>query len=138
MTIAESNDVMERRLTGRLAGRFAARAQAPAPIGVPQITSWRSLVDLCLELDDALNMSESEPVEIVTLHKAVLNLAIGTGEWLIHQIKSDCVDLSQTGGRIENLEASLALLRTCFNSRHADVPEEELERIRQRIFNVPS
>jgi len=138
MITSESTDLLDRCVTGRLAGRLATRAQAPTPSWLTQIASWQALVELCLELDDALNESDVETSDAVALHKAVLNLGIGTGEWLLHQIKSDQVDLSGTGERMENLEASLDLLRTCFNSRHADVPEEELERIRQRIFNVPS
>ena len=83
-------------------------------------------------------MAEIETPDALALHKAVLNLGIGTGEWLLHQIKTDHIDLTRTSERIENLEAALGLLRTCFNSRHADIPEEELDRIRQRIFNVAS
>ena len=138
MTTAESTDLLERRLAGRLAGRFAARAQAPTSTWLTQIASWQSLVELCLELDDALNWSETETPEAVALHKAVLNLGIGTGEWLLHQLKSDHVNLSAIGERIENLEASLELLRICFDSRHADIPHEEIARIQQRIFNAPA
>jgi hypothetical protein len=138
MVTAEATDVLDRSVTGRLAGRLAARAQAPTPIWLTQIASWRALVELCLELDDALNESDVETADALALHKAVLNLGIGTGEWLLHQIKTDHVDLSRTGERMENLEASLGHLKICFDSRHADVPQEEIERIRRRIFDVAS
>jgi hypothetical protein len=138
MVTTESTAVLDRCVTGRLAGRLAARAQAPAPVWLTQIASWQALVELCLELDDALNMSDVEPPDAVALHKAVLNLGIGTGEWLLHQVKSNQVDLSGTGERMENLEASLDLLKICYDSRHVEVPQEEIERIRQRIFNAAS
>ncbi len=131
--IAES---LENGVTGRLAGRLAGRVQAPTPLGAAQVVSWLDLVDLCRELDETLIAVEAPSAEAVALHEAVLNLAVGCGGWLLHQIRARGVDLSASGQSLETLEASLELLRILYRNRHSAFSSSEIEAARQRIFNA--
>jgi hypothetical protein len=131
-----SIDALESRLAGRLAGRLAARAQYPSGSWVSQIASWRALADLCLELDDVLNLASVETAEMTALHRAVLNLGVGTGEWLLHELRTNHVELSRSNESLEHLEALLELLRICFESRHAEVSRAEMDAIQRTVFNV--
>lgn len=135
---AEPSDILDQRITGRLAGRLAARAQVASGKWQAQIASWQALVELCLEVDDALNGAEVDTEQLLALHNAVLNLGIGTGEWLLHQIRFNQVNLSCSGEKLENLEASLELLRICFERRHAAIPEADIDQVQRRILNVPA
>jgi hypothetical protein len=94
------------------------------------------LVDLCRELDDCLIMAEAPSNDAQALHEAVLNLGMGCGSWLIHQIRENKVDISASGQTIETLTASLELLRILYRSRHSELPSDEIESVRQRIFNA--
>lgn len=129
-------DALENRLAGRLAGRLARHVQAPDLPSAAQVISWLDLVDLCRELDDALARAESATKDALSLHEAVVNLAIGCGGWLIHQIRCAGVDISASGQNLQTLEASLELLRIFYRSRHAELPAEQIEDARQRIFNA--
>jgi hypothetical protein len=134
--VAGAVPLVDSRVTGRIAGRLAARAQVSKGVWAAQVASWLGLVDLCLELDDVSIYDEAPDPKTVQLHKAVLNLGIGTGEWLIHQIRANQVDLSASGEKLETLEASLELLRICYNSQHVDVSEDEIREVQKRIFNA--
>src|SRR5438876_6836448 len=98
---AATVESLENRLTGRLAGRLAGRVQATNVPCAAQVVSWMDLVDLCRELDDGLATAETSPVEALALHEAVVNLAIGCGGWLIHQIRSNDADIAASGHRVE-------------------------------------
>jgi hypothetical protein len=129
-------DVMEQRVSGRLAGRLAGRVQKLNGKWAAQVVSWMDLVDLCLELDDALLAVDTPSPDELALHKAVLDLTIGCGTWLIHQLRVNAADFSASGHTLEVLESSLKMVQIFRDSSHADVPEAELESIRQRIFNA--
>ena len=119
-----------------MAGRLAGRVQAPGPVGAAQVVSWLDLVDLCRELDESLVAAETPSAEALALHEAVLNLAIGCGGWLLHQIRERGVDISASGQSLETLEASQELLRILHRSRHAAFSPSEIEAVRQGIFNA--
>jgi len=70
------------------------------------------------------------------MHEAVVNLAIGCGGWLLHQIRLNSVDLSASGQTSETLDASLELLRILQRSRHPQYSSAEIEAVRQRVFNA--
>ena len=127
---------MENRLTGRFAGRLAARVQTPSLPWAAQVVSWLDLVDLCRELDDALVAADPPSAEALALHEAVVNLAIGCGSWLLHQIRVQVADISASGQTLETLEASLELVRILHRARHPSFPPAEIEAMRQRIFNA--
>ncbi len=129
-------ELLENGVTGRLAGRLAGRVQAPTPLGAAQVVSWLDLVDLCRELDETLVEVETPSAEALALHEAVLNLAIGCGGWLLHQIRARGVDISASGQTLEMLEASLELLHILCRSRHPGFSSSEIEAVRQRIFNA--
>ena len=94
------------------------------------------LVDLCRELDEGLVALESPAAEALALHQAVLNLAIGCGAWMIHQIQANDVNISASGQTLETLAASLELLRIFYRSRHPELPVSEIESVKRRIFNA--
>jgi hypothetical protein len=94
------------------------------------------LLDLCRELDESLVRVDKPSEDALALHKAVVSLAIGCGGYLIHQIRTEGVDISGSGQTLETVSASLELLRVFYRSRHPDLPAEEIESIRQRIFNA--
>ena len=94
------------------------------------------LVDLCRELDKSMVAPEVPSVDALTLHEAVVSLAIGCGGWLIHQIRVSSADISASGQTLEIMDASLELLRILYRSRHPDSPPSEVEAVRQRLFNA--
>ncbi len=94
------------------------------------------LVDLCRELDDSLVATEPPAPEALALHEAVVNLAIGCGGWLLHQIRANGADISASGQTLATLGASLELLRIFHRSRHSDLPPMEIEEVQRRIFNA--
>src|SRR5256885_59736 len=110
MSVATLQSV-EHRLAGRLAGRLARHVQAPNLPWAAQVVSWMDLVDLCRELDETLVLAGSASKEGLALHEVILNLAIGCGGWLIHQIGTNGVDISTSGQTLDTLNASLELLR---------------------------
>ena len=127
---------LDSRLAGRLAGRLAEHVQATNLPWAAQVVSWMDLVDLCRELDEALVAKETFSTEALALHAAIVNLAIGCGGWLIHQIRENSVDISASGQTEETLAASLELLKILCRSRHSDIFEAELDAVRQRVFNA--
>src|SRR5262249_20223713 len=130
--VAES---LDSRVAGRLAGRLAGRVQSANLPWAAQVVSWMDLVDLCRELDGGLVSAEPPSPEALALHEAVVNLAIGCGSWLLHQISLRNPDLSASGHTVETLSASLELLKILHRSRHSDFSEDAIKGVRQRIFN---
>ena len=128
-------EAFEHRIAGRLAGRLAGHVQAPGLPTAVQVVSWMDLVDLCRELDDSLAAVQAPSKDALALHEAVVSLAIGCGGWLMHQILANNVDVSGSGQTPETLNASLELLRIFYRSRHSDLPPDQVEAVRQRIFN---
>jgi len=94
------------------------------------------LVDLCRELDEALLAKDPVASDALALHSAVLSLGIGCGTWLLHQIRTNGVDIKGSGQTLDSLDASLELLRILHRSRHSDLPPHEIEAIRRRIFDA--
>ncbi len=133
---AETAASLENRLAGRLAGRLAARVQAPNLPSAAQVVSRLDLVDLCRELDESLVAADTTSDELLALHEAVVNLAIGCGGWLLHQIRVSGADISASGQTLETLDASLELLRILHRSRHPAFPPDQIEAVRRRIFNA--
>ena len=132
----QNPEAIEQRLAGRFAGRLAGRVQKLSGNWAAQVVSWMDLVDLCLELDDALISAQAPAPDALALHEAVLDLTIGCGTWLIHQLRVNAADFSASGHSFEVLEASLELVRILRDSSHSDIPEAELDSVRQRIFNA--
>ncbi len=133
---AEIVEAVESRVTGRLAGRLAGHVQAPNLPCAAQVVSWMDLVDLCQELDESLVAAPAQSPEALALHQAVISLGIGCGDWLIHQIRTNATDISGSGHTLDVLEASLELLRILYRIRHPDLPPDEIETARRRIFNA--
>lgn len=100
-----------------------------------QVASWIDLVELCRELDDVLVEAGSPSPENLALHEAVVNLAIGCGGWLIHQLRTNGVEFSASGQTFETLEASLEMLRAFYRTWHPDFSPEEIEAVRQSVFH---
>jgi len=129
-------ELLEKRVAGRLAGRLAGHVQAANLPSAAQVVSWMDLVDLCRELDEGLVAAEPPSEDALALHEAVVNLAIGCGCSLIHQLQASKVDISASGQTLETLDASLELLRIFYRSRHSELPKGDVEAVRQRIFNA--
>ena len=66
----------------------------------------------------------------------MVNLAIGCGGWLLHQIRLHGADISGSGQTLDTLEASLELVRILHRARHSAFPPAEIEAVRQRVFNA--
>jgi hypothetical protein len=133
---SEIVELLENRVAGRFAGRLASHVQAINLPWAAQVVSWMNLVDLCRELDESLVAAEVHSADALALHKAVVNLAIGCGSWLIHQIRVNSADIAASGQTLETLEASLALLQIFYRSRYPDFSANEIEATRHRIFNA--
>jgi hypothetical protein len=127
---------LENQLAGRLAGRLASHVQAPNLPSAAQVVSWMDLVDLCCELDENLVLAESPTQDLLAIHKVILNLAIGCGGWLIHQIRSRGMDISTSGQTLDVLDGSLELLRILHRTRHSELPPAEIAAAQRRIFNA--
>jgi len=131
-----SVESLENRLVGRLAGRLAGRVQTSNLPCAAQVVSWIDLVDLCRELDDCLVVLEVPSTDALALHEAVVSLAIGSGGWLIHQIRTNGADISASGYTLDTIEASLEMLRIFHRSRHHSFSPGEVEAARRHIFNA--
>jgi|HubBroStandDraft_6_1064221.scaffolds.fasta_scaffold1327383_1 hypothetical protein len=131
-----SAESLDNRVAGRLAGRLAGHVQSLSLPWAAQVISWLDLVDLCRELDGALDATGAPSEEGLAMHESVVNLAIGCGGWLVHQIRLNGVDLSPCGQTLETLDASLELLRIMHRSRHSVFSSAEIEAVRQRVFNA--
>ena len=129
-------ELLENQLVGRLAGRLAGRVQTPNLPWAAQVVSWLDLVDLCRELEESLIAAEPPAPETLSLHGAVVGLAIGCGGWLLQQIRVRGADISASGQTLETLEASLELLRIFHRSRHPEFTPDEIEAVRQRVFHA--
>ncbi len=127
---------LDNRVAGRLAGRLAGRVHSLKLPWTAQVVSWLDLVDLCSELSEGLDAAATPSQEALAMHEAVVNLAIGCGGWLLHQIRLNGVDLSASGQTLEALDASLELLRIMQRSRHSRFSPAEIEAVRQRVFNA--
>lgn len=130
-----SAESIDNRVAGRLAGRLAGRVQSLNLPWAAQVISWLDLVDLCRELDGAVDAAGAPSEEALAMHESVVNLAIGCGGWLLHQIRLNSVDLSPSGQTLETLDASLELLRIMQQSRHSAFSCAEIGAVRQRVFN---
>jgi hypothetical protein len=97
------------------------------------LESWFDLVELCRELDESLVADEPFP-ETLSLHEAVVNLAVGCGSWLLHQIRIRGADIPASGQTYETLKASLEMLRIFHRTRHPEFSPGEIEIVRQRVF----
>jgi len=131
-----TTEAVERRVAGRYAARLAMRVQNSTELSAAQVISWLDLVDLCRELDDALVEENQADPALLSLHHAVLSLAIGAGTWLVHQVDLNEVDLRASGQTRDSLRASLELVHIFYRTRHAEFPASEVEAVRQRIFNA--
>jgi hypothetical protein len=130
------DESLEKRVTGRLAGRLAGHVQATNLPWAAQVVSWMDLVDLCRELDDGLVTANAESAEALALHETVVNLAIGCGDGLIHQIRANNADISASGHTLHTLDASLELLRILHRTRHPGFSLVDVEAARRRIFDA--
>lgn len=134
MSVATA-ELLDSRVTARLAARLAGRVQAANQPWAAQVVSWLDLVDLCRELDE--NLDAGPPTEnALALHEAVVSLALGCGSWLLHQIRVSNADISPSGQTLETLDASLELLRIMQRRRHPQFAPGEIEAVRQRVFNA--
>lgn len=129
-------EALDNRVAGRMAGRLAGRVQSLNLPWTVQVVSWLDLVNLCRELEEGLDAGDAPSEEALAMHEAVVNLAIGCGGWLLHQIRLNSVDLSASGQTLETLGASLELLRILQRSRHPQYSSTEIEAVRQRVFNA--
>ena len=129
-------ELSEGRLASRLAGRLAERAQATNLSIAGQVVAWMDLVDLCREVEESLVLEESPSADSLAMHERVINLAINIGAALINQISLAPADVATSGQTPETLSASLELLHIFHRSRHPQISLEEVEAVRQRIFNA--
>ncbi len=123
-------------MAGRLAGRLASRAQAPNLPWAAQVVSWMDLVDLCRELDESIVAAGPVSSDTLELHAAITSLAVGSGTWLLQQIRANHADISASGHSVEVLDASLDLVKILHRSRHPEFSASEIEAVQRRIFNA--
>ena len=108
--------------------------KARTDLGAAPVVSWLDLVELCRELDEALDAAESQSADSLALRKAVVGLTIGCGTWLLHEVRVNGADISASGHAIETLGVSLELLRIRQRSRHPDFSPAEIEAAQRRIL----
>jgi len=126
----------ENRLASRLATRLAQRAQASNLALSGQIVAWMDLVDLCREMDESFVLDQSPSTDALAMHEQVVKLAINVGDSLLEQVAHTDDDIKSSGQTSESLTASLELLRIFHRSRHPQVSPQEVQAVRDRIFNA--
>jgi hypothetical protein len=94
------------------------------------------LVDLCREFDECLVLEDSTSTQTLALHENMIKQAIAIGSSLLEQISTSGCDISPSGQTAPTLQASLELLRIFHRTRHSQVPAEEVQAVRQRVFNA--
>jgi hypothetical protein len=133
---AATLQLSENRLASRLATRLAERAQASNLALSGQIVAWMDLVDLCRELDESFVIDPSPSNDTLAMHEQIVQLAINVGDSLLDQVANSSEDIKSSGQTAETLTASLELLRIFHRSRHPQISPEEVQAVRQRIFNA--
>ena len=123
-------------LAQRLAGRLARRVQTPNLPLLGQVAAWLDLVEVARELDRWLAVTEKPARADVDLHRAIVALAIGTGELLRFEFTRTPLDLTPLGINEAVLSASLQMLSDSFHLWHDDMSAERREEILQEVFGV--
>lgn len=121
----------------RTAGRFAdvldteVKARRNPPIA--RVVTWFNLCRLCQDLEEQLLMAPAPLAEDLQLHRALLSLAIGSGEGLL----LDCHDptaLVPLGITPEAIDAKVESLRITFAQWHTELKQERQEAILKEVF----
>ena len=123
-------------LAHRLADRLVRRLRSPDLPQLGQVAAWLDLVEICRELDHWLAITENPDPSDAALHRAVLALAIGAGEWLRFEFEQSPIDLSPLGVDAAVLNASLQMLSDSFVLWHSDLTSERREEIVREVFGV--
>ncbi len=125
----------------RTASRFAnvldAQVKARHSPWVARVVSWFNLCRLCQDLEEQLLLGPTRPAEDVRLHRALLSLAIGSGEGLLLECSVPGA-LDPLGITPEALEAKLDSLRITFEQWHTEIEPERQDMILKEVFGGPA
>jgi len=135
-TLAMASAAKERWQTaGRFADVLEAAVKARRSPLIARVVTWFNLCRLCQDLEEQLLLDPAPNPEELQLHRALLSLAIGSGEGLL----LECGDphlLEPLGISAEAVEAKIDSLRITFTQWHTDIDPERQQAVLQEAFGA--
>ncbi len=125
------------RTASRLADVLDSQVKARRSPLVARVVSWFNLCRLCQDLEEQLLLAPTPAPEEVQLHRALLSLAIGSGEGLFLEC-SEPRALEPLGLTPESIQAKLESLRITFEQWHTEIAPERQDMILKEVFGGPS
>ena len=134
-----AGEIIEERLKERwrTATRFADVLEGEiksrqAPV-VGRVATWLNLCRVCQDVEDQLLLQTQMLPEDLQLHRALLSLAIGSGEMLLlERIDSRALESLQV--TVEGLEAKIESLRITFEQWHTELKAEREQAVLAEVF----
>ncbi len=120
------------RTASRLADVLDAQIKARRSPLLARVVSWFNLCRLCQDLEEQLLLAPTPPPEDVQLHRALLSLAIGSGEGLLLEC-SEPRALEPLGLTPESIPAKLDSLRITFEQWHTEMEPERQAMILKEV-----
>ncbi|MBI4662582.1 MAG: hypothetical protein HY735_27530 [Verrucomicrobia bacterium] len=102
-----------------------------------RVITWFNLCRLCQELEKQLLLAEKPPPADLQLHRALLSLAIGSGECLALSCPNT-TELEPLQLTSESLAAKIESLRMTFEQWHTELKPERQRAVLQEVFGVTS
>ena len=125
----------------RTAGRFAdvleSEVKARRNPLIARVVTWFNLCRLCQDLEEQLLLASASVPEDLQLHRAILSLAIGSGEGLLLEC-SEPRALEALGISAASIDAKIDSLRITFEQWHTDIRPERQEAILREVFGGPA
>jgi len=123
----------------RTAERFAEvldeEIKAPHQPLLVRVITWFNLCRLCQELEKELVLSEKPSPSELQLHRALLSLAIGSGECLVLGC-AEAGELKPLELTPDSLAAKIESLRIIFEQWHTELKPERQAAVLQEVFGV--
>ncbi|MDA1272917.1 MAG: hypothetical protein O2960_02540 [Verrucomicrobia bacterium] len=125
----------------RTAERFAEvldeEIKAPHRPLLVRVITWFNLCRLSQELEKELVLAEQPAPADLQLHRALLSLAIGSGEFLVLSC-AEAGELKPLHLTSDSLAAKIESLRITFEQWHTELKPERQRAALQEVFGVTS
>ena len=127
---------------GRTAGRFAdvleTEVKSRRNPFIFRVVTWFNLCRLCQDVEEQMLLAAAPPgIEEMQLHRALLCLAISSGEGLLLE-GGDPDALQPLGMAPESIDAKIDSLRITFEQWHTELRPERQAAVLKEVFGAPA
>ena len=123
------------------AGRFAdvleAEVKARRNPLITRVITWFNLCRLCQDLEEQMLLGPAPAAAELQLHRALLSLAIGSGEGLLLTCDEPRL-LAPLGLGVQAIDAKIDSLRITFEQWHTEIRPERQTAILNEVFDGPA